>query len=543
MASVLGNLFKSLNQYLFIMISIMVSYNQIYANDRISKVLDLEWEEVDGAYRYQVQIFKKDRKEDDPPIVEDYSEVAQWKGRLRYGFYEMRLRTLDERKVPGEWSIYTAFEVKADPPKLQSPADNLKIKSTANDEQQVSFKWDKISGIDAYEFELSDSEGNLIKKERVEAAQIELNLKVAKKYKWKVTSLMFGKVKGEIQEKDFEFTLIGKQLVQPLIVKPRTEFVREIEWSKPEFTENYSYVLYRIAKKKNGKRFWKKIEKNDNLQSNKIPLSEKYPGGDYRVRIKAKANLRTSSKLAEIKFKVRDGDRSPAAAHVAELKESIQKPKPFYFVASYYITELNYAGLSYDNNTNPHFSELGGVGSLGLGYTTNNSNWGYVGNIAMAGFTLQGVNYTYASFEVGANYKKLFGLATFRSEFGLYYSELPQLIGTSTSNYEQKFVKQIGIFGGADFWKPISAKLGYRLRTRFYVPLSGIETPNGEASTMDLSYQLGFFGSLRMSENIIGFAGYNYRVDKAMYESGTSTYTNSVEITGHYLNLILEWSF
>jgi hypothetical protein len=90
---------------------------------------------------------------------------------------------------------------------------------------------------------------------------------------------------------------------------------------------------------------------------------------------------------------------------------------------------------------------------------------------------------------------------------------------------------------------------------RVYMNAMALSTPNGQASVPAMSMQLSVLGSYRIDRDLVGFAGYSFRQDNALYNakagdasvagSGAASPgdVNSISITGHYLNLILEYAF
>jgi hypothetical protein len=72
------------------------------------------------------------------------------------------------------------------------------------------------------------------------------------------------------------------------------------------------------------------------------------------------------------------------------------------------------------------------------------------------------------------------------------------------------------------------------------------KTPTGAGNIPRLSYMMGLLGSLKLNDNWVGFAGYAYRYDSAAYfgttdEAQLGDRVNLIEITGHYINLMLQW--
>ena len=75
----------------------------------------------------------------------------------------------------------------------------------------------------------------------------------------------------------------------------------------------------------------------------------------------------------------------------------------------------------------------------------------------------------------------------------------------------------------------------------------GVTTPNGQSNVPTMSVQAGVMGSLNLTPNLVGFLGLAYRDEVAEYNAylptANSPNTNRAEISGTYLNLLLEYGF
>jgi hypothetical protein len=102
------------------------------------------------------------------------------------------------------------------------------------------------------------------------------------------------------------------------------------------------------------------------------------------------------------------------------------------------------------------------------------------------------------------------------------------------------------------YWLPLNDRFGLQANARGYYTLTG-STSSGEKALSSLSYQYGLLGSYRLNKCWMGYAGYAFRHDEAIVNSVSKTsdpssYANAgdkdtISIDGHYLNLILEFSF
>jgi hypothetical protein len=250
-------------------------------------------------------------------------------------------------------------------------------------------------------------------------------------------------------------------------------------------------------------------------------------------------------------FSMKGGFPDQASFDRAILRDSITRNTNFYAIASYLITDINYKGANYDNNASGSFSALGGTGRLGLGYQAPDSDWGGFGIADLSGFIIKGQNFKFASVEGHLTRRLEFGqsgLLLFGT--GLFFKELPIVLGTGMGDYVGTGkVSEIGPHAGIVYWVPVSDHYGVQLNARVYYGLMGSSSTGGKTQG-SLSYQLGALGSYRINADWMGYAGYAYRLDQANFSTkpGSQSYAtggqiNTISISGHYLNLILEYGF
>ncbi|MEQ1878305.1 MAG: hypothetical protein ABL958_16805, partial [Bdellovibrionia bacterium] len=367
---------------------------------------------------------------------------------------------------------------------------------------------------------------------------------------WRVAALLPDDEEGDPGETWRKFTVVGKNLETPKIAVPLTEFIRELSWNKTAFAEKYEFQILRLETEGS----WKEVERGTTKNA-EVKFKEKHKGGQYRLTVKAFAPARAPSEVAMAEFKVYDGDRSPAAVKEAQMREAIEKPTNWYSIFSYFLTSINYVGVNKEIGQQAKYNALGGTGRIGVGYVFPKSSWGFFGIVDMSGFSIGTQNFTFASTELHAVWRTYLGTRTqLRATGGVFYKELPETIPQGNGAYNVSKLSGIGPHVGFDIWQPVSMKLGVQLNGRFYYNAVGSDVPNGRPYLPGVSYQAGLLGSLRLSRDVTGFAGYAYRVDNMGYEarvdrSSTSPSnanpgdTNTVQITGHYLNLLLELGF
>ncbi len=518
------------------------------SQQQLKRQVSLELEEVEGATSYEVELSSKATGKTSSFKMKQ----PLWKAAIKPGDFSLRLRSYDSRGVPGAWSEAQPFTVKLPGPALEAPVAGEIIKTGEATTHETEFKWTSISGTKNYRLEVTPEGSTTPVTELFTNNFGKITLSVAIRYTWKVIPIANSGDEGESQETPGDFTLVGKPIDTPNIEKPEDIWVLSLKWERPEFTDSFTYVMQR----KDEKGQWQRIEMKENYSATETPLDVKYPGGAYRVAIKAVGNLREPSKVARADFKVYTGDRTPAAVEEAKLRYSLEKPTSWYFVASYLLTQVTYTGQNPQAGAGRSvtYNALGGTGRLGLGYINPTNNRGYLGIVDMSGFTIAGQNVTYKAAELHHVWRYTWGRNMVRPSAGLFYKELveaqDQLLNPGV--FKMLEMSYAGPHAGFDFWRPFTNKLGMQLNARMYYGLLGMRAPNGQDQQPELSYQLGIMGSYKLKPNITGFMGWAYRTDRGSYKSTAADNSTSfapaggvqtIQIEGNFFNLLLEWGF
>jgi hypothetical protein len=514
----------------------------------LQRSLEMELEPIDGATAYEIEL----KSQSSSKTLSFKMTQPLWKAKVKPGIYDFRLRAYDDRGVPGEWSALEKFVVNFSAPTMLTPQNAQEIKSGENEIAKAEFKWSPVPNVKRYKIYVESvvppqADPNAAPTTpktytaESETTEVELSLPVATQYKWSAVAIMANGTEGDRPEQPNEFMLLGAKLESPTVEKPYDKYVYEIKWNKPDNSNSYDYILQR--KDESG---WKTVEKKNGIAENQIDFSKEHPGGQYRIAVRAKGPLREASALATTEFKVHVGDRSPAAVQVSRLRESMDKPTSWYAVASYLITNIDYTGIDAKNDNRVVYSATGGTGRLGLGYFKPGKDYGFIGILDLSGINVSGENVQYSSLELHYARKLYLGTNKLLLSGGLFSKELPETSQNATGQYTHELISYAGPHAGLTFWHPFSPKLGLQLNLRAYFSMFDDRTPNGAAIENEMTTQLGAMGSLRLSENLTGFAGIASRVDRASYKksSGSSQFSNQeVELKGNYLNLLLEYGF
>src|SRR5437868_5616668 len=84
--------------------------------------LELELDEVQGVKGYEVKLLRIQKGKKKPPAIFKLKKSV-WAADLVPGKYEMAVRSIDERGVPGEWSESQEILVKIPAPAIVHPLE------------------------------------------------------------------------------------------------------------------------------------------------------------------------------------------------------------------------------------------------------------------------------------------------------------------------------------------------------------------------------------------------------------------------------------
>ncbi len=517
---------------------------QMPGPDRTRRTTSLEWTPVPKAKSYDIEITPIGRVDGNKTPYLFSVEAPSWEDELKPGKYSMRLRSRDRRNVPGEWSPPEFFQVKLYAPKLISPLAQDEIKSPSAELHTLNLKWEEQSEASLYKIHISDESKTFTQNLETTKNELTLKVPVARKYQWSIVGFDKQGHEGESLNAPVPFTIIGKPLQTPRIMPPETSFVRQLNWEASPHAEKYTYVISRRDKVKNRK--WSKFQEGETTNT-ALPFNTSWKGGEYRLSVTAHGKLRNRSKTHSLIFDVSSGYRSIAAEKRATLRKSIIRTDDWYFIASYFFTQIQYQSVNGDKEAESNFSAVGGTGRVGMGYFSTNNPYGFLGILDFSGFTIDSKTYKYPSAEAHGTFRLASdALGEVRVSGGLYLKSLPEVIGQSSDDFTVKSLDAFGVHGGGEYWYPLSSRLGLQINGRIYYPIGG-KTPTGASIVPSPSLQFGVLGSLRLNNKATGLMGYAYRKDQTIYKVTESTSlangykTNTSSVVGHYLNFLLEW--
>jgi len=517
-----------------------------WAEPRVRRNVEIEFETIPGASLYEVQIVRKDDKSKKPQRFK--MSTPTWSSNIKPGLYLMQTRSYDDRGAPGDWSPPVEMKVRLPAIIVNGPAPGEVISAGNPKAEEVNFSWEQIPGAKSYRIMLKGENDSFKMEHEVSEPKWSGKVPSGNNVSWNAVAIDENGEDGEFSSEHYQFQLVGPALDKPKIDKPYSKFVQEVTWSKPDHASRYSYQL---ARQNPATKAWEPVETVDNLKDNKAILDIGQPSGRYRLYVQAHSPYRVDSQKSGIEFYMEGGFKNQDDYDKAMLRDGITKPSKFYAIASYMYTTMNYASVNYDHNSRPAFGASGGTGRVGAGFQEPKSKFGGFAIADISGFDIQSNRYTFVAaeahitrrLEMGQGGLLLFGT-------GLYFKELPILSGTASGGFNGLGkVNNIGPHAGFTFWQPLKARYGMQLNARAYYTLLG--SGNGKEVESALSYQYGVLGSYRLDKNTQGYAGYAYRKDEAKYgvdADNLDLYSepgqiNTISIDGHYINLILEFSF
>lgn len=151
--------------------------------------VEIEWEEMLGATKYQVEI--ELTKEQKSQLYDSPSNVFNLP--IQPGIYQIRGRVADERGIFGEWSLKQKLEVLPPPPQFKKLSDSEKQKNSVVIDNkkftaQVPLQWQPAEGVQKYELEIIDLNGKIIQTLATSQANIRLQLRPGT-YRTKIRSI------------------------------------------------------------------------------------------------------------------------------------------------------------------------------------------------------------------------------------------------------------------------------------------------------------------------------------------------------------------
>lgn len=262
-----------------------------------SRETSLNWEEIEGAAAYEVDIRFAASTETGAPSgragggIVNQSTFAAY---LLPGKYELRLRALDRRRVPGPWGDWTPFDVTPSPVVLTAPRAGERLRVNDTDQTKVTLAWKSSYGISRYRWRVIDAaSGNVVASGDTGDTDIAANLPVGATYTWDVIALATGGLESPPPRVERRFSIIGGVLETPIIrMKTENDSLVGASWNIPAGVGSFDVrVLLRPGKATQ----WKPVKNLTNTTERDIAFNPKWPPGRVKIGVRSRGPLRVAS--------------------------------------------------------------------------------------------------------------------------------------------------------------------------------------------------------------------------------------------------------
>ncbi|MCS6837710.1 MAG: hypothetical protein NZ480_02590, partial [Bdellovibrionaceae bacterium] len=426
-----------------------------------SRSFDLTWEAVEGARSYEIEIYQHDQSQ---LVFKKTVQDTRWHGVIKPGKYLYRLRAFDYRGVPGPWSELEEVIVPLSPVTIIEPTSNAIIRSDSKEQVELTIKWSRNSALsDRFHVKIfNNASQELVFETETDNDVIGVSLPVAQSYRIQVLPISSQLQIRGIEEEMVPITVTvwGGQLSAPDLKIPDSLFIREISWTPdPKSRKHHVKIVYQKGAK------WVRLF-DKKLDTNKVSIPLKWPGGKYRISVTSSADLFQTSTVTHQEFELLAGDRSEKAELIYQVRRSIDSFRGWYVQLSYLISELQYTLIASipGAQVTTIFSTLTGSGRLGIGYLNDERKIGFLGSLELAGLINQkGENLLFSYFDACGVYRtRITDLDDLRIKFGIFYKEMP--LGNVDLNLlkvtEYRNLNLYGPLLGFEYWLSLNTSLG-----------------------------------------------------------------------------------
>lgn len=206
-----------------------------------SRWIDLEWEEVKEAREYEIELFQ----EEDGKILprgKYKTDSPQWSHAVPPGKYFLRLRSMDKRGVPGEWSSNIPLKVRMQNPLQLRPAPSDRLS-----DGMVNFEWGPIAGASNYQLIVRNEDKKVLHNAITPELKTPVYLEKLGTVSWAVLALEKdeeGRNPEDVPESAFKsFTRVGGLLEAPKVSINLGEKVT-FSWDKVRSAQVYEVDYY-----------------------------------------------------------------------------------------------------------------------------------------------------------------------------------------------------------------------------------------------------------------------------------------------------------
>lgn len=271
------------------------------------KVLELDWEPVEGAEGYEVKLTPVP---DGAPLVFSVKENSIQQD-VPTGKYKLQIRSQASIDTYSPWSDAVEIDVANKFTVPLTPADGALVTAVDTKNVPVEFSWSPVEKVKEYTVKVwSESRKDKPWVFTTRSTRKLLNIPPGEIYYWQVFFDSSNSVTYNQNPPLFTFTLQGMMLVRPEITtKVVFGDVKLFTWKKSPGAKEYGVKLY-----------FRYLDETDYslVREEKVAASQldtqKLLPGQYKLEVQARAPVRAPSEWAEFEFVIKPSEAELAKA-------------------------------------------------------------------------------------------------------------------------------------------------------------------------------------------------------------------------------------
>lgn len=267
-------------------------------DERPKTTIDLEWEAVEGAAGYEVELTPKSGGDK----LRFKSEQSTLSEKVPADVYRLRVRSKEASSgIYGAWSGSIEVDATAKKIELLEPMELAELNADGSNRRSVEFKWSPAAGARFYILKVWSDDPTKAKEFRTPKTSLRFSVAGMKRYQWSVTFHSEKAINYATPSKTGSFLVRGPPLQKPVLDDIELPYVTQFSWSKSDGAERYETHLARHALDETE---WAPYRSEPEFKD-EVWKVEKLPPGAYRVEVSAHSSLRASSEKDFIEFVVK----------------------------------------------------------------------------------------------------------------------------------------------------------------------------------------------------------------------------------------------
>ena len=542
--------------YLLLFILLIFQTSIVFSADKTSRWIDLDWDEIPDAKGYDVELFEViDQKDFSRGVF--HTDTPHWAKESNPGKYNIKMRAIDGRKVPGPWGEAIPFVIKLPPSQMIRPLNNEILTASEMNELMVTFQWSNVTGALFYQLVVFNSQNKVILNEITKDIEVKYKLSHIDNYKWYLFPMFSANEKKDPEDfllnkdetlKEKNFAIKGEVLKMPVldveIVKKKGLIFR---WNEIFRAETYLYEVFKEENNKEVKKVLSGNTKKHQFALGKNNLSD----GKYIINIKATSNDYQDSENARVIFKM-EKDSFEVTNNESINREASNRPlEASSLQGQFGYPAIQYISKDYETDTTNE-QLLRGVTIQGK-WRKNISNLRYQNilkfEISQAADSSTEVVFFNVSETIGKDFtinQSHFYIAT-----GLRFDSTPFLkADKDTSSITKLNYKSIGPELNLQFNHRWNAFWSNELKSSLFFPLLGLSLPNGAKIKTSLNYDLELKFIYTVSSQFDLYTGLNMTTHsiKSSTVTGGSSHAvandvNEIKYTANYFTFGMEFFY